>query len=572
MKRVLFLLTLAIFVVGTLQRNITYSVIAASLEIAEFVSVVVIIDDTNYYPLTTLGSSNNLLYQGQAPIAQNGYRYSILLKNSSTSSTNQISEAFTRSQTLVSTPNEFFNRSRNIHEINHLPEVYKPLSAIHRIKSDLHRLNQIPTIHIWGVNTSTIDVLHENQHEDYEVHLNVTYYGLHDVQTFEDVEVSLAGRSSRFVPKLSYNLKMKTKGDNSLYGYKKLKLRALAMDRAYVRECISYTTLRAAGVPSSGFSYVRLVINNRPIGLYGLIETFQDPWLANVFANGDKDYRSGFLYQGRVLGDNQTEIFFSDLSYYGENLTTYSLGQYEIKAGDQEQGTPEDFEQLKEFTKFINETDENTSVDIWASRLDTEGFIRAMAVENLLGFSDAYMTLANNFYLYSNPQTNGKMIYIPADLDTTLGVALYRLDSMLSGNYSQHPGFNIRPLTNKLFSNTDLLASYKSTLFHLTKVLINPDTMYPFVDSVVSMIYPDVEWDESLPKVGEFSIKPFNNVTDDSFLPSGFRTNWTEVPQTFQSSLDGPTNSTTLESVKGFIAKKSTNVLSFYKELFSQKQ
>lgn len=80
---------------------------------------------------------------------------------------------------------------------------------------------------------------------------------LKDVQHFENVKVALSGRSSRVIPKLSYTLKMKTKGDDSLYGYKKLKLRALGMDPSYVRECVSYSTLKAVGIPASGFSYIR---------------------------------------------------------------------------------------------------------------------------------------------------------------------------------------------------------------------------------------------------------------------------------------------------------------------------
>jgi hypothetical protein len=82
-------------------------------------------------------------------------------------------------------------------------------------------------------------------------------YSLNNVQEFEKVKVSLSGRSSRYIPKLSYGLKMKTKGNKSLYGYKKLKLRALGMDPSYVRECVSYSTLKAVGIPASGFSYVR---------------------------------------------------------------------------------------------------------------------------------------------------------------------------------------------------------------------------------------------------------------------------------------------------------------------------
>lgn len=80
---------------------------------------------------------------------------------------------------------------------------------------------------------------------------------MNETFNFKNVEVELAGRSSRWVPKLSYAVKMKSKGDDALYKYKKLKLRALAMDPTYIREYVCYSTLAAVGVPASGFSYVR---------------------------------------------------------------------------------------------------------------------------------------------------------------------------------------------------------------------------------------------------------------------------------------------------------------------------
>jgi spore coat protein CotH len=72
---------------------------------------------------------------------------------------------------------------------------------------------------------------------------------------------------------------------------------------------------------------------------------------------------------------NQTEFAISDLSYHGENVTKYALGQYKMKAGPGED-TTEGFTDLMEFTKFINETNSNTTVDEWEKHLDTQGFLR----------------------------------------------------------------------------------------------------------------------------------------------------------------------------------------------------
>jgi len=121
-----------------------------------------------------------------------------------------------------------------------------------------------------------------------------------------------------------------------------------------------------------------------------------------------------------------------------------------------------------------------------------------------------------------------------------------------------------------------MLDHYQHVLLNLTQQLINPTTMYPFIDSVVKMIYTDIEWDQTLPGMGTFQLPNMDNMdpgaggdgnSTTSFPPifgPGFRTNWSDIPQTFDSSLNGPTNSTTMESVKGFIARKSANILAFY--------
>lgn len=136
-------------------------------------SVAVIVDG-NPYPLTAPATTGDLLYSGSAPAAKNEYHYAIL------NSANQVnaSEAFTRAPVLneSTTTNEFFNRSMSIHQLTYLPQVYEPASVIDRIDSNLHQLDQIPTIHIWG-NQTAVDLLHKNQLEDLEFELNLTYYG-----------------------------------------------------------------------------------------------------------------------------------------------------------------------------------------------------------------------------------------------------------------------------------------------------------------------------------------------------------------------------------------------------------
>lgn len=186
----------------------------------------------------------------------------------------------------------------------------------------------------------------------------------------------------------------------------------------------------------------------------------------------------------------------------------------------------------------------------------------SMAVENLLGFSDGYMTLADNYYVYNDPKNPGRMIYIPTDMDTTIGISLFDDKMMRSGNYSEHPGFNLRPLTRKLFSNSELLTSYQDKLKKMSQSLVNPTIMNPFIDNILEIIKNDVEWDQTLPRLGNASAQPgldMSNVTQignlTDFLPPGFKTNLSELMSADTSTVD---------SVKGFLSDKSNNVRAFY--------
>lgn len=106
-----------------------------------------------------------------------------------------------------------------------------------------------------------------------------------------------------------------------------------------------------------------------------MIETFQDPWLANEFADGNNEYKSGYLYQAVTIKENQTIPVISDLSYYS-NLSFYSAGEYKIKAGPTKENDA-DYVDLQEFTKFVSEANISTASSEWDTHLECEGFIRS---------------------------------------------------------------------------------------------------------------------------------------------------------------------------------------------------
>lgn len=112
-----------------------------------------------------------------------------------------------------------------------------------------------------------------------------------------------------------------------------------------------------------------------------MIETFNDPWLASEFSNGDKSYKSGDLYQSfGYAGPFGDDLYLSDLRYEGENMTNYSHGQYKIKEGPSKKSSKA-YGELKEFIDFINSSTTETTFEIdWEKKLDIDGFFRAFVL------------------------------------------------------------------------------------------------------------------------------------------------------------------------------------------------
>ncbi len=112
--------------------------------------------------------------------------------------------------------------------------------------------------------------------------------------------------------------------------------------------------------------------------MFGFIETFQDPWTAAVFANGDTDYKSGHMYQGYgTRGISKTELVISDLRYEGEDVNRYNFGQYKVKIGPKNKNV-ESYKGLQEITKFIKEsTVQTTTESEWEKVLDMDGILRS---------------------------------------------------------------------------------------------------------------------------------------------------------------------------------------------------
>lgn len=199
-----------------------------------------------------------------------------------------------------------------------------------------------------------------------------------------------------------------------------------------------------------------------------------------------------------------------------------------------------------------------------------------MAMEVLIGFSDGYMSTADNYYLYQEHPGSERFIYMPSDLDLTFGSTLIKLSDMLSGDYRTYPGLMMRPLTTKFLQVPAFKERFEYLIRTVSRQLVNLDVMGRTMDETVAMITQDVEWDMSLPKLGRFDYSQlFNDTSSDEFSVPPPVDNATVQdlfarsmnPVSFMQAVNGPTGHISLAGVKEFIAKGSRAIEVHYKQV-----
>ncbi|KAI8882342.1 coth-domain-containing protein [Backusella circina FSU 941] len=582
----LLLLVLALFAAAVSAANIVYSVIS----LTSGTRTMGVIVDNRIYPLSPSDKAS-ILHTGEAPVAKKGYSYTVLEGDNVINK-----EDFSRLPSSVDTQNEFFNRSWNRWDLKKLPIILPKLPIVNRMESDLHIDGEIPTIHFVG-DQEALDSMHRNPINNVlSVSVKMSYISPNRVETLENVKIALSGHSTRNNDKLSYKIKI-SKKDN-LFGYRKLKLRAmLAVDTSYMKEFLGYGMYNSIGLPTTKFSYVRVFMNNEPIGLFGLAETFKNPWLRNQFANGDKDYKQGTLFvadidAGKKAGSHLTNPnvvvdstgFFvikgsADLSYLGNNISLYEQGNYQVK--EKPSSKKADYSPIVDLTKFIadasNTTTDDSVVALWEEKINVDSFLRGLALEMLISNGDGYYGLANNYLLYDDPET--KQIYFFAqDLDISMG--FFAIPELLTGNYREYVNFNTRPLS-KIFNVPKFRKTFETLLLHITTSLMSEDVLISRIDQVYNMLRDDVEWDKSLPKKSQAMFS--------DLLEKGNSDNYTTVEPaakeavkqmlkyvseapTFDQAVNGPMpgNITVVLPLKVWARTKRDNILKFFNQTAKQ--
>lgn len=197
--------------------------------------------------------------------------------------------------------------------------------------------------------------------------------------------------------------------------------------------------------------------------------------------------------------------------------------------------------------------------------------------------------MADNYHIYQEHPDSERFIWVPNDVDTTLGITLGKLSDMLSGNYSTFPGFQTRPLTKQIVRIPELKQRFEYYMRDMAQHLLHPNVSFPYIDDIVSMITEDVEWDLTLPRMSKFNFSEFN-LTDigDLFGSSAGSSNFSLediskgmpptvdnattqdmyspdlVNITFMQAVNGPTGHIAMSGVKEFIVNQTRATLEYF--------
>jgi len=259
-----------------------------------------------------------------------------------------------------------------------------------------YALDELPTFRI-TLSTDAVDRLGEKPRKF--VQGTFQYKGV----TLRDVGVRLKGhRSMRGLDeKAAFKLRFdKYDPGRRFLGQRRMTLNNMVEDPTMLREILAYRLMRAVGVPVPSAGYARLYVNDALYGLYLIVESLDDDFVARAF-----DDSSGNLYEGEYGCD---------------------LWPEDVPGFDQDAGRDETRLDLAELARAAN----GSTAELFrepVSPLAMDSFLAYLAVSAFVGDFDGYRH-SHNYRIYHQPVLD-KWFFVPWGLDRAFKKHLSIYDS-----------------------------------------------------------------------------------------------------------------------------------------------
>jgi len=254
------------------------------------------------------------------------------------------------------------------------------------------------------------------------------------------------------------------------YGFKKLALASNYRDDSLIREKVVSDIFRDSGVPASQTAFYRLYIDhgNGPVyfGLYTITEIPDDPMIANNFTK-----KEGNLYKPDGIGG--------------------TLSKYDEKSFDKQTNEKEaDFSDIKGFLEVLHS--DRTDAENWRKKLEkifnVDGFLKWLAINNIIQNWDAYGVAPHNYYLYNDPG-DGRFHWITWDHNESIKTEDKRL---LPLNLSEDKVGQEWPLIRFLIDDSVYYKKYLAFVKETVENIFIPARMKTIYKKNHSLIRPYV--------------------------------------------------------------------------------
>ncbi|KAF9969152.1 hypothetical protein BGZ73_008632 [Actinomortierella ambigua] len=429
-------------------------------------------------------------------------------------------EPFLRSfqdKSANSTVNEFFLRKVTRATLPEIPQVYKDVRPE---PSKAFDHSQIATIHITAKPDDFEELVGDppvSKEQGRSIKGDFRFINADTVYSSQArIKLKLSGRDSVYYKKLSFRIKFDN-GD-TFFNRPIVKLRSCVFDPTMMCEKLYIDVLNAIGVRTAQAAWVRLYLNQNPLGFFLMVEDIELPFVRETIHNGSgmpPELGSFFKMsdtRSQEPADNAT------LQYLGPTTKSYNEDVYKKEnLGANPPGDP--MAQLIALFKDLRDFDPSQpdSVKFWNLRLDLDGFLRCMAMEFLGGVWDGYWYAGNNFLMYFNP-TENRWLFIPTDFDRAFSDG--NLPDVLT-TYEEFAQIRLtktgkdHPLVTKLIlKNKEINQRFETVLHDIVKGVFNLEKLGPRIDAYETMIADEVAWDYSLDRSKDPGFN-FNFTTED---------------------------------------------------------
>jgi spore coat protein H len=306
-----------------------------------------------------------------------------------------------------------------------------------------------------------------------------------NTDTLYNVGVRMKGNTSRNSNKLSFKIDVDEFTDQTYQGLKTFNLNGSHNDPSVSREYLCAYVMNADSNSCYRANPVQLYFNGELRGIYSNAEQVNKQFLESRF--GEK---KGNLY--KCSWPAELSWLGSDQQPYKNLINPSPLNEraYELKTNEKE----DDYSDLVGLINTINNTPAGSFADAIDTVFDVKAYLKVLAAEVLLGHWDNYFYNKNNYYLYH--RADGKFVYLPYDMDNTLGVqwGVSNIDSRDIYNWGNKQNSK-SPLTYKILEVPRFKEYYESCLRSLCNGIYAENKMFTITDNIKDALADAVAMD-----------------------------------------------------------------------------